>query len=185
MDPGHIAFVHTSKWYRSKAGVVKPKEKSFAPSELGFRMLRHKVTAQNLIYRLLGRNVTTEISYRLPGLRIEGRPRRAERAGDGERADADQRGGDGLPPDHLGDAEVGGPGHADRALRRQRLRRPGPRHRPEAARRAVRAPKTMLINDVNTQARWWMRLKDEWVAAGNEGRDFVNPLKAATLRWKS
>jgi hypothetical protein len=43
----------------------------------------------------------------------------------------------------------------------------------------------MLINDVNTQARWWMRLKDEWVAAQNEGRDFVNPIKAATLRWKS
>jgi hypothetical protein len=27
----------------------------------------------------------------------------------------------------------------------------------------------MLINDADTQARWWMRAKDEWIAAQREG----------------
>ena len=47
------------------------------------------------------------------------------------------------------------------------------------------SPKVMLINDADTQARWWMRVKDEWEAAGREKRPFVNPLKPMTLRWMS
>src|SRR5262249_43129153 len=46
-------------------------------------------------------------------------------------------------------------------------------------------PKLMLINDANTQARWWMHLKDEWVNSHKEGRPFVNPLKSKTLRFMS
>jgi phenylpropionate dioxygenase-like ring-hydroxylating dioxygenase large terminal subunit len=185
MDPGHIAFVHTSKWYRAKVGVVKPKEKSFAPSEFGFRMLRHKVTAQNLIYRLLGRNVTTEISYRLPGLRIEDvhgernalvtvsalTPINEEETAFHQIIWATPKWANLVKPvvRYVANVFVG----QDRAIavkQREGL---------------LLSPKTMLINDVNTQARWWMRLKDEWVAAGNEGRPFVNPLKPMTLRWKS
>jgi predicted transcriptional regulator len=33
--------------------------------------------------------------------------------------------------------------------------------------------------------RWWMRAKDEWIAAQREGRAFVNPLEPKTLRWCS
>ena len=47
------------------------------------------------------------------------------------------------------------------------------------------APKVMLINDADTQARWWMHVKDEWANASKEGRPFQNPLKARTLRWMS
>jgi phenylpropionate dioxygenase-like ring-hydroxylating dioxygenase large terminal subunit len=185
MDPGHIAFVHTSKWYRSKVGVVKPKQKSFEPSELGFRMMRHKVTAQNLLYRLLGREVTTEISYRLPGLRIEDingernavvtvsalTPISDEETAFHQIIWATPKWANLVKPivRYVANVFVG----QDRAIAEKQ--REG----------LLRAPKTMLINDVNTQARWWMRLKDEWVAAANEGRDFVNPIKAATLRWKS
>ena len=46
-------------------------------------------------------------------------------------------------------------------------------------------PRLMLINDADTQARWWMRVKDEWIAAQAQGRPFVNPLEAKTLRWRS
>ena len=28
----------------------------------------------------------------------------------------------------------------------------------------------MLINDADTQARWWMRVKDEWIAAQARAR---------------
>ena len=43
----------------------------------------------------------------------------------------------------------------------------------------------MLINDVDIQARWRARVKDEWMAAQSEGRAFVNPLEPKTLRWRS
>jgi hypothetical protein len=46
-------------------------------------------------------------------------------------------------------------------------------------------PRLMLINDADTQARWWMRLKDEWLAAQAENRPFANPLAPMTLRWRS
>ena len=49
----------------------------------------------------------------------------------------------------------------------------------------VHKPRLMLINDADTQARWWMRVKDEWIAAQGEGRAFVNPLQPKTLRWRS
>jgi hypothetical protein len=39
----------------------------------------------------------------------------------------------------------------------------------------------MLINDPDTQARWWMRVKDEWIAAQRERRAFVNPLQPKVL----
>ena len=45
----------------------------------------------------------------------------------------------------------------------------------------VHKPRLMLINE----ARWWMRAKDEWIAAQREGRAFVNPLEPKTLRWCS
>jgi hypothetical protein len=49
----------------------------------------------------------------------------------------------------------------------------------------VHRPRLMLINDADTQARWWMRVKDEWIAAQAQGRAFVNPLEPKTLRWRS
>ncbi len=49
----------------------------------------------------------------------------------------------------------------------------------------VHKPRLMLIDDANTQARWWMRVKDEWIAAQAESRPFVNPLEPRTLRWRS
>ena len=72
MDPTHAAYVHTSWWFKRQAAKLRPKEKTFEPSELGWKMVppRHPA-AEPRSTKLLGKNVTTEISYRLPGLRIE------------------------------------------------------------------------------------------------------------------
>ena len=35
----------------------------------------------------------------------------------------------------------------------------------------VHKPRLMLINDADTQARWWMRVKDEWIAAQSRSGD--------------
>ena len=71
MDPTHAAFVHTSWWWKKQARELREKQKEFEPAPLGWRMKRHRLPPQNRVYRLFGDEVTTDISYRLPGLRIE------------------------------------------------------------------------------------------------------------------
>jgi len=46
-------------------------------------------------------------------------------------------------------------------------------------------PRLMLINDTDVQAKWYFRLKEEYLASQDENRAFVNPVKPATLRWRS
>ena len=41
MDPTHAAYIHTSWWFKSGATKLRPKEKSFAPSDFGWAMVRH------------------------------------------------------------------------------------------------------------------------------------------------
>jgi hypothetical protein len=43
----------------------------------------------------------------------------------------------------------------------------------------------MLINDADTQAKWYYRLKQEYRRARGENRAFVNPVKGGVLRWRS
>jgi hypothetical protein len=43
----------------------------------------------------------------------------------------------------------------------------------------------MLIDDADTQAKWYHRLKNEYARARTEARPFVNPVKPRTLRWRS
>jgi len=185
MDPTHAPFVHTSWWFKHQASKLRPKEKRFEPSELGFRMVRHPLPPQNLVYRLLGRKVETEISYRLPGLRIE------EVQGDRHSV----VGLTAITPITEEDTEVHQIFWATPAWVKplSMLIKPfmhiflGQDREVVVRQREglVHKPRLMLINDADTQARWWMRLKDEWIAAQKEGRAFVNPLEARTLRWRS
>ena len=46
-------------------------------------------------------------------------------------------------------------------------------------------PPLMLINDADTQARWYYRLKNEYIRARTERRPFVNPVKERVLRFRS
>lgn len=186
MDPTHAAFVHTSWWFKKEGAKLRPKEKQFEPSDLGWAMVRHKIPPQNIAYRkLLGDNVTTEIRYRLPGLRIE-------------HIKGDKHSVVGLTtitPVTEDETEV-----------RQifwttmgwvKPLKPLVRHLMNVFlgqdRRVVIQqregleynPKLMLINDADTQGRWWMQLKEEWTSSQEEKRNFDNPVKAKTLRWMS
>ena len=148
-------------------------------------MVRHALPPQNIIYKLLGNHVETEISYRLPGLRIE------EVHGDRHAV----VGLTAITPVTDEETEVhqlfwATPAWVgalrplvhrlmriflDQDRRVVVLQREGLEH----------GPRLMLINDADTQARWWMRLKDEWLAAQAENRPFANPLAPMTLRWRS
>ena len=170
MDPTHAAYVHTSWWFKRQAPSQHREEKSFEPAGLGCKMARHVIPPTRLIYKLLGKNVSTEITYRLPGIRIE------EVHGDkhslvgltamtpitDEATEVHQMFWT-TPAWVKPLAPIVGEAGAH-------LPRPGPRRRrPASARAWSTEPKVMLINDANTQARWWMHVKDEWVES-RQGR---------------
>ncbi len=71
MDPAHVAYVHTSRWFRAKVRTVKEKTKAFEPCDLGFKMATHQVPESQTFYKLLGKKVIADISYSLPAIRIE------------------------------------------------------------------------------------------------------------------
>ncbi len=70
IDPAHIAFVHQAWWWRSPQ-TLQEVVKAFDPSLYGFTMRKHPLEQQTFFYRLIGRNPQIEISFRLPGIRIE------------------------------------------------------------------------------------------------------------------
>jgi phenylpropionate dioxygenase-like ring-hydroxylating dioxygenase large terminal subunit len=185
MDPTHAAFVHTSWWWKGKADRLKHKEKHFEPAPLGWKMSRHPVPSANRAYRLLGNEVTTEIVYALPGIRTE--------TVEGDKHSLVSL--TAITPIDETTTEVHqclywtmgwlGPFAplvkklARTFLEQDRdvvvLQQEGLRH----------DPNLILIDDADTQAKWYARLKREWLAAEAEGRPFENPLEAATLRWRS
>jgi len=46
-------------------------------------------------------------------------------------------------------------------------------------------PRLMLIDDADTQAKWYYALKKSWAKSNAESAPFENPVKARTLRWRS
>ena len=185
MDPAHGPFVHRSWWWRSEASIHE-KAKKFHPSPYGFTMTSHKPSSNSGAYKLLGGEVTTEIAFRLPGLRTE-----AIRAGKNF---------------VLGFTTVTPVTSTETEVRQMfywsvpwlgLLRpffRPFARQFLDQDRSMVDLqaeglkfnPRLMLIDDADAQAKWYYRLKREWENARAEGRAFEHPLREETvLRWRS
>ena len=184
-DPGHPAFVHTSSWWkRNPAANLRLKEKEFVPDGMGFRMLRHHLKQGGNPYRLLGKDVHIDISIQLPGLRIEhihGSRHSACIIAAATPISATETDVHycaywtvpWLAPvkplmawmarDFLGQ---------DRTVAERLMGNPAP-------------PPPLFVGDPDTQVRWYMRLKKEYLAAREEGREFVNPLREQALRWRS
>ena len=70
IDPAHVTFVHQS-WFWRSAKSLKLKRKHFEPVGLGFRMVRHEPSANAKGYSILKGATSTEISFQLPGHRLE------------------------------------------------------------------------------------------------------------------
>jgi phenylpropionate dioxygenase-like ring-hydroxylating dioxygenase large terminal subunit len=185
MDPAHGPFVHRAWWWRSRRSVHE-KAKAFVPSDWGFTMGRHAPSSNSRAYRLLlGGGVETEISFRLPSVRIE-------RIWAGRYAVINLTA---LTPIDEHTTEVNHCIYWDapwlsvlkpllRPYVRAFLRQDG----------AIMArqqqglqfnPLLSLIDDADTQARWYYRLKQEYRRARVEARPFVNPVRPRTLRWRS
>ena len=185
MDPTHAAFVHTSWWWKRQARKLRRKEKRFEPTELGWRMLRHRLPPENRVYRLLGKEVTTEITYSLPGLRIE--EIRGERHAaasltaitpiDADNTVVHQSLYWTLP--HLAPVKPLLRALAYRFLDQDR------RVVIQQQEGLAYDPPLMLVDDADAQAKWFYRLKREWLRARAEQREFKNPIEAKTLSWMS
>ena len=184
MDPAHGPFVHRAWWWRSRVSIHE-KSKRFAPSHLGFSMVRHRPSSNSRAYRILGGAPETEIRFQLPGVRIEhvqvGRHRFC--------------GLTAVTPIDAGRTEVN---HAiywtmPWLTAATPLLRPFARAFLEQDRTVVARqqeglatnPKLMLISDADMQARWFYRIKKEYVRAQREGRRFENPVEETVLRWRS
>jgi phenylpropionate dioxygenase-like ring-hydroxylating dioxygenase large terminal subunit len=184
MDPAHGPFVHRAWWWRGRHSIHE-KAKAFAASPFGFTMLRHAPSRNSNAYKLLGGKPETEIAFRLPSVRIE-------HIRVGRHAVVNLTA---VTPLTTSECEVN---HAIwwtlpyltplkpllrpfvRAFLRQdrdimALQQQGLRH----------DPPLMLINDADSQAKWYHRLKNEYVRARAEKRPFVNPVQDRVLRWRS
>ncbi len=184
-DPAHPAFVHTSRWWKSKSALkLRPKQKSFEPTQLGFRMAQHHLTHGANPYRLLGRDVRVEIGVSLPGIRTE--------FISGSRHCAAVLAA--VTPISPTETDVHycvywtvpwlWPLRPFAAwMARDFLRQ----DRDMAAYLAKddATPPMLFVGDPDTQIAWLMRLKREYLSSQTEHRAFNNPLAPQTLQWKS
>ncbi len=184
MDPAHGPYVHRQWWWRTEHSMHE-KAKAFAPRPYGFAMVEHAPSSNSFAYRLLGGKPTTEIDFRLPGVRFE-TIRNAKGIVLGLTAvtplDEDRTEVTQIFYWDIGMLSVLRPIlrplvraflNQDRAM--VDLQQEGLKHE----------SRLMLIDDADAQAKWYAQLKREWAAHREEGREFRNPVPETTLRWRS
>ncbi len=184
MDPAHGPFVHKAWWWRS-AKSIHAKAKKYAPSHLGFTMVPHKPSSNSTLYKILGGEMTTEISFQLPSIRIE-----HIKAGRNEVVGLTT-----CTPLNEHETEVTqtffwnigwiAP-FKPLAQLVARVFMGQDRHMVTLQNDWLKFnPRLMLIQDADVPAMWYYRLKKEWAEATAAQKPFVNPVPETTLRWRS
>ncbi len=184
IDPAHATFVHKSWFWRSTKS-IRDKAKTFEPSPFGWTMTRHPPSSNTRAYKALGGSPETEIVFRLPGVRYE-------HIKVGRRVMCHLTT---LTPVNDLETEIN---HSifwtmpwltllkplfwpfvDVFLKQDRdviaEQQLGLRYNPQL----------LLLNDPDVQARWYFRVKNEFLRSRAEAREFVNPVKPRVLRWRS
>jgi phenylpropionate dioxygenase-like ring-hydroxylating dioxygenase large terminal subunit len=187
MDPAHVPFVHNQWWWRPPYVGLKVKEKQFEPSALGWAIARHAPSSNSLAYRFLfGAGVTTQIVFMLPGYRWEVVENATSQFFtltcltpiDGQSTLITQisywTGSillDLIRPILIPAARE----FLDQDGRMVDLQNQG-----------LPFTRAMLwIDDIDVQAKWYMKLKREWGQSRGEGRAFNNPIEPCRLKWRS
>lgn len=184
MDPAHGPYVHKSWFWRSSKSAYE-KKKKFAPVPFGFQMVKHQPSKNSKAYKILGGQPTTEITFSLPGVRVE-------HIQIGERNVYNLTA---LCPVTEDKTRVVSLLYWDmpwlsivkplvKAFAHMFLYQDM-----EAVSKQQDGlkydPSLMLIKDADTQAKWYYALKAEWLNHLGEKRSFNNPVKETELRWKS
>ena len=185
MDPAHGPFVHKQWWWRSEHSIHE-KSKAFEPRERGFAMAAHAPSSNSKAYKLLGGGErTTEITFQLPGIRTE-----EIRTGDKTVLSFTA-----VTPEDENHTRIRQLFFTDKASFRALapILKQGAKAflRQDARMVDLQAqglrydPNLMLIEDADTQAKWYHQLKRAWAKHCDTGEPFENPVKARTLRWRS
>ena len=144
-------------------------------------MLRHAPSSNSAAYKLLGGEMTTEISFRLPSIRIE-------------HLEAGRNA--------LVSLTAVTPTMTETTMIRQLMHwtmpwlsalRPFVRKFLSQNRNIVlkqqrglsHDPTLLLINGADVQAKWYYRLEKAHAQSRKGGAPFENPLRETTLRWRS
>lgn len=187
MDPAHVPYVHNQWWWRPPSTGKKLKEKRFVPRDRGWAIERHAPSGNSLGYRLLfGGDVTTEICFMLPGFRWEVVENPRSRLFTLTC----------LTPENENSTRITQVTYWKRAPLLDLLKPilvPAGREFLDQDGRMVDlqntglayGPSMLWIDDIDVQAKWYLKLKREWAASRAEGRDFANPIEPTTLRWMS
>ncbi|MFN8845570.1 MAG: Rieske 2Fe-2S domain-containing protein [Bdellovibrionales bacterium] len=184
MDPAHGPYVHKSWFWRSERSSYE-KRKNFAPVNFGFQMVRHQPSKNSKAYKILGGQPTTEITFQIPGCRVE-----HIQVGQGNVISLTV-----LSPISDKETQVYSVLYWDRPW----LNVVKPLIRAFANRflfqdyEAVKNqqeglkydPSLMLIKDADTQAKWYYQLKTEWLQHASQNREFKNPIMPTQLSWRS
>lgn len=190
MDPAHGAFVHRSWWWRGR-GSIHEKAKRFEPIPNGFRMSAHTPSKNSAPYKLLkfyNHPITTQIDFELPN-------RRTERIRCGDYWFSSQVL---VTPITRNECRIdvvaawnifsGVPFVAAlyRLFARQFIRQ-DQRIMEKQAIGLRDNPSLLLIEDADTQARWYYELKRARQAAVAKKQTTIkNPLdEPVVLRWRS
>lgn len=184
MDPAHGPYVHRQWWWRSEKSMHE-KAKKFEPRERGFAMAAHSPSSNSFAYKLLGGKPVTEITFRLPGIRTE-------EIKVGEKTLLSFTA---VTPINENETHIRQIFFTDiltvkilspliKRGAKKFLRQDG--HMVDLQQMGLAYdPALMLVDDADTQAKWYHAIKKEWAKSRAENRDFKNPVKARTLRWRS
>lgn len=184
LDPAHGPYVHQNSWWRTQQS-MHDKEKLFEPRPLGFAMARHTPSSNSFAYKILGGKPETEITFYLPGARTEeikvGKrtilsltvvsPVTEETSSIRQLFFTDMLKFKALLPI----ARAGALKFLKQDQAIMNLQEQNKNH----------DPKRMYVGDADAQARWYFAFKKEWAAARKESREFVHPVKAQVLKYRS
>ncbi|BAY65062.1 Rieske [2Fe-2S] domain-containing protein [Calothrix brevissima NIES-22] len=185
IDPAHSPYVHRVWWWRS--GQLHDEIKQFDPSPYGFTMRKHQLPVNTgSAYKFIGGGIPeTEISFRIPGIRIENTTTTKHQVCNLTA----------ITPISETETEVNfafywTPTWAGFAKPLIRL---FTRAFLDQDRRVVEKqqiglkydPVLRLIKDSDMQALWYYQLKREYARSLAEDRPFVNPVKSQLLHWRA
>lgn len=185
MDPAHGPYVHNSWWWRSGSRQFRIKEKQYEPVSMGFRLVPYDMPVSARPYKLLGNKVSIEIVFELPTVRTE--------ILRGDRYSAclltaitpiDENQCLAFQSIYWTVPWMG----VFKPLISYLTRRFLGQDRDVVIKQQqglMYNPSLMLIDDADTQAKWYYRLKAEYERSQLEHRPFQNPIEPRVLRWRS
>jgi phenylpropionate dioxygenase-like ring-hydroxylating dioxygenase large terminal subunit len=189
MDPAHGPFVHQAWWWR-KRNSIHEKAKQFEPIPLGFRMSSHTPSNNSAAYKLLNiynEPITTMIDFVLPNRRLE--VIRCGRFWFSSQAVVTPVSADESRLDFAAAWNILNGVPFVKSLYKifaGKFIRQDQRIMEKQAAGLKDDPKLILIDDADTQAKWYFQLKNAYLTAQANGGEMEHPLKEpVTLRWRS